>query len=76
MDGSVLYETIVTPPITVGGFPAKVLFPGITPGFTGEYQIDFQVPQGITGDDVPVVFCFGKSATDTRSMSIQAAAQE
>ena len=73
-DGSVLYETVVTPTITVGGLPAKVLFSGITPGFTGEYQIDFQVPDGITGDDVPVVFGMGSSPTDTRTMSIQAPA--
>jgi hypothetical protein len=73
-DGSVLYETVVTPTITVGGFPAKVPFSGITPGFTGEYQIDFQVPDGISGDDVPVVFSVGSSPTDTRTMSIQAPA--
>ncbi|HTS49745.1 MAG TPA: IPT/TIG domain-containing protein [Bryobacteraceae bacterium] len=72
-DGSVLYETVVTPTITVGGFPAKVLFSGITPGFTGEYQIDFQVPDGVTGDDVPVVFSMGSSPIDTRTMSIQPA---
>lgn len=73
-DGSVLYETVVTPTITVGGLPAKILFSGITPGFTGEYQVDFQVPDGITGDDVPVVFSMGNSPTDTRTMSIQAPA--
>jgi len=72
-DGSVLYETVVTPTVTVGGFPAKILFSGITPGFTGEYQIDFQVPDGITGDDVTVVFSVGSSPTDTRTMSIQPA---
>ena len=73
-DGSVLYETVVTPTITVGGLPAKVLFSGITPGLTGEYQIDFQVPDGMTGDDIPVVFGMGSSPTDTRTMSIQTGA--
>ena len=72
-DGSVLYETVTTPTITVGGLAAKVLFSGITPGLTGEYQIDFQVPDGVTGDDVPVVFSMGSSPTDTRTMSIQPA---
>ncbi len=70
-DGSVLYETVTTPTITVGGLPAKILFSGITPGLTGEYQIDFTVPAGITGDDVPVVFSMGSSPTDTRTVSIQ-----
>jgi uncharacterized protein (TIGR03437 family) len=69
--GSPLYETVTTPTITVGGLPAKILFSGIPPGFTGEYQIDFEVPTGVTGDDVPVVFSMGSSPTDTRTMSIQ-----
>ncbi|HUJ50297.1 MAG TPA: IPT/TIG domain-containing protein [Bryobacteraceae bacterium] len=73
-DGSVLYETVTTPTVMVGGFPAKVLFSGIPPGLTGEYQIDFEVPTGVTGDDVPVVFSMGSSPTDTRTMSIQAPA--
>ena len=74
-DGSVLYETVATPTLTVGGFPAKILFSGLAPGFPGEYQIDFQVPTGVTGDDVPVVIGISGSATDTRTMSIQPKAQ-
>ncbi len=74
ISGNPLYETVTTPTITVGGLPAKILFSGIPPGLTGEYQIDFQVPAGITGDDVPVVFSMGSSPTDTRTMSIQVAA--
>jgi uncharacterized protein (TIGR03437 family) len=70
-DGSTLYETVTTPTVMVGGFPAKVLFSGITPGLTGEYQIDFQVPGGVTGDDVPVILSVGSSPTDTHTMSIQ-----
>ncbi len=74
-DGSVLYETVATPTLMVGGFPAKVLFSGLAPGFPGEYQIDFQVPTGVTGDDVPVVLSISGSPTDTRTMSIQPKAQ-
>ena len=40
-----------------------------SPGF---YQIDFQVPAGVTGDDVPVVLSIAGSPTDTRTMSIRA----
>jgi len=68
--GNPLYETVVTPTIMVGGFPATILFSGIAPGFN-EYQIDFQAPTGVTGDDVPVVLSVGSSPTDTRTMSIQ-----
>jgi uncharacterized protein (TIGR03437 family) len=70
-DGSVLYETVATPTVTVGGLPVTVLFSGMAPGFAGLYQIDFQVPTGVTGDDVPVAVSISGSATDTRTVSIQ-----
>ena len=70
-DGSVLYETVATPSVTVGGFPVTPLFSGFAPGFAGLYQIDFQVPAGVTGDDVPVTVSISGSAADTRTISIQ-----
>jgi uncharacterized protein (TIGR03437 family) len=69
-DGSVLYETVVTPTVTVGGLTANVLFSGVAPGFAGLYQIDFQVPAGVAGDDVPVAVTVGNSPTDTRTVAI------
>jgi uncharacterized protein (TIGR03437 family) len=70
VDGSVLYETVAPTTVTVGGLPALVLFSGIVPGNAGEYQIDFQVPTGVTGDDVPVAVTIGGN-TDTRTISVQ-----
>ena len=69
-DGSVLYKTVATPTVTVGGLTANVLFSGVAPGFAGLYQIDFQVPAGVTGDDVPVAVTVGNSPTDTRTVAI------
>jgi uncharacterized protein (TIGR03437 family) len=69
-NGSVLYKTVATPTVTVGGIPVPVLFSGISPGFAGLYQINFQVPKGATGDDVPVTVSVGGSPTDTRTVSI------
>ena len=49
-------NTINTPTVTIGGKPATVTFSGLAPGYTGLYQIDAQVPGGITpGNQVPVV---------------------
>ena len=72
VDGSVLYKTVQTPAVTVGGFPAMVVFSGIAPGFPGEYQIDFQVPGGVSGDDVPITVSIAGSPTDTRTIAIRA----
>jgi len=70
-DAMPLYKTVDTPTVTVGGLPAKVVFSGLTPGFAGLYQIDFQVPAGVTGDDVPVAVSISGSPADTRTVSIQ-----
>jgi uncharacterized protein (TIGR03437 family) len=69
-DGSVIYQTVATPIVTVAGTPATVLFSGLSPGFAGLYQIDFQVPMGVTGNDLPLVLTMG-NATDTRTISVQ-----
>lgn len=69
-DGSVLYKTVATPTITVGGVPAMVVFSGIAPGFPGLYQVDFQVPGGISGDDLAVVLAMPGGGTDTATVSV------
>lgn len=53
---TVLTTTINPVTALIGGKPAKVLFSGLTAGFTGLYQINAIVPDGVTpGDAVPVV---------------------
>ncbi len=71
-DGSVLYKTVAMPVVTVGGVPATILYSGLAPGFPGEYQVDIQVPAGVTpGDDVPVTITMPGSITDTVTISVQ-----
>jgi uncharacterized protein (TIGR03437 family) len=69
-DGSVLYKTVETPTVMVGSLPANVVFSGIAPGFPGLYQVDFQVPAGISGDDVPLVLGAG-GKSDSRTVAIK-----
>lgn len=70
-DGSVLYETPTQPTVTIGGISAKILFSGLAPGYAGEYQIDVQVPAGVTnGDNVPIVVTM-LGASDTANISVQ-----
>ena len=49
-----LSKVINQPTVTVDSLPSNVLFAGLTPGFVGLYQIDFQVPMGVTAGEVTV----------------------
>jgi uncharacterized protein (TIGR03437 family) len=70
-NGSILYETIAKPTVTVGGVTATVEFSGIAPGTAGEYQVNFQVPQGVPqGDAVPLTISMPGSTTGTATLSI------
>jgi uncharacterized protein (TIGR03437 family) len=71
VDGSVLYETVTTPTVTVGGLSAPVTFSGIAPGTAAEYQINTMIPPGApSGDAVPLVVTFGPSS-DTATIAVQ-----
>jgi uncharacterized protein (TIGR03437 family) len=70
-DGSVIYETVQTPTVTIGGVSATVAFSGIAPGTAAEYQINTTIPTGVaSGDSVPVVITFGNSS-DTVTIAVQ-----
>ncbi|HEV8145506.1 MAG TPA: hypothetical protein VGP79_03960, partial [Bryobacteraceae bacterium] len=62
-----------TASVTIGGVPAKVEFAGLTPGFSGLYQVNVTVPTGITpGNQVPVtVSVNGRAGAGNIFMAIQ-----
>jgi len=43
------------PTLLVNGAPAPLLFAGLTPGLVGLYQLNFQVPAGLTAGDLTIV---------------------
>jgi uncharacterized protein (TIGR03437 family) len=51
---STLAKVTHTPTVTVDSLPASVDFAGLTPGFVGLYQINFQVPAGAHSGEVEV----------------------
>jgi uncharacterized protein (TIGR03437 family) len=57
---SPISQAIDTVKVTIGGVDAPVFFAGLTPGFTGLYQVNAYVPTGVTpGDNVPLVITEG-----------------
>ena len=70
-DGSVLYRTVATPVVKVGGIQAEVSFSGIAPGNAGQYQINIAIPDGVeAGDDVPVTVTMPDGSTDTVTIAV------
>jgi uncharacterized protein (TIGR03437 family) len=48
-------QTNTTPVVTIGGGNAPISFSGLAPGFVGLYQVNAQVPSGLTSGNQPVV---------------------
>lgn len=46
--GSPLYQTVAPVEATIGGIAAQVTFAGLTPTLAGLYQVNVQVPTGVT----------------------------
>jgi uncharacterized protein (TIGR03437 family) len=70
-NASVLYRTLETPEVTIGGVPAVVDFSGMAPGFAGLYQVNVKVPDDAPGgDDVPLKITIG-GASDTATIAIR-----
>ena len=56
--------TAVTPTVEFGGAPGEVIFSGLTPGFTGLYQINVRLPLNAPkGLQVPLTVDTGASTT-------------
>jgi len=54
-----LATTKTTPVVTIGGQPATVVFSGLAPGIVGEYQVNVQVPAGISAGNQPITIAIG-----------------
>ncbi len=67
-----LSTTLLTPALTIGGIAANVIFSGLTPGLSGLYRVNAQVPAGTpNGDDISVVLSVGGAISNTVITSVQ-----
>jgi uncharacterized protein (TIGR03437 family) len=67
-----LRNTVNIPTILIGGHTAQLLFSGLSPSFTGVNQINAIVPDGVTGDAIPIqVQIDGATTSDQVTIAIQ-----
>jgi uncharacterized protein (TIGR03437 family) len=52
-------QTLVPATVTIGRSSAPVAYAGLAPGFVGLYQVNAQVPSGLSGGNQPVVITMG-----------------
>jgi uncharacterized protein (TIGR03437 family) len=54
------------PVLTINGAPSPLLFAGLTPGLVGLYQMNFQVPAGLSAGNITIaVIQDGQSSNQT-----------
>jgi len=64
--------TLNQPTVMIGGVNAPVQFSGLAPGFVGLYQINAQVPPGITpGNQVPVILSIAGQTSPAVTIAVK-----
>jgi uncharacterized protein (TIGR03437 family) len=67
-----LSTTLDSVQVTIGGVQVPPFFAGLTPGFTGLYQVNVIVPAGLTpGDNVPLVISQAGRSSPPVSLSVR-----
>ena len=65
-----LARVTVTPTLTIGGQNASIVYAGLTPGFAGLYQINFQVPDGLKSGDLDLVVMQSGQSSNTTQLRV------
>jgi beta-glucosidase len=69
---SPLAVSAITPTVSIGGAPARVLFAGAVPGMVGEYQVNVLTPAAsATGNAVPVTVSVGGFTSNAATIAVQ-----
>jgi len=65
-----LARVTAQPTVTVDGRKAGVAFAGLTPGYSGLYQIDFTVPSGANSGDLDLIVSQNGIASNTTKLPV------
>ena len=65
-----LNQTVSTPVVTIANQPATVSFSGLAPGFVGLYQVNAQVPAGLSGN-VSLQIQINEQSSNTATIAVR-----
>ena len=68
---SPLAHPLIAPVLTLNGTSVPVYFGGLTPGFVGLYQMNFQVPVGETSGNLQLVVSQAGAASNSTTLPVQ-----
>jgi uncharacterized protein (TIGR03437 family) len=72
--GNPLARSLVDPLVNIGGFIAPVAFSGLAPGYVGLYQVNAQVPAGVTpGPAVEMFMTIGGIKSNIATIAVDPA---
>ncbi len=63
-------QTVSTPTVMVGGLPAAIIYSGLAPLLVGVYQINFQVPFGVTAGSQPLEIILDGAKSNVAQIAI------
>ena len=63
--------TLDTPKVMIGGTNAMVSFSGLAPGFVGLYQVNAEVPAGLSASNQPVVITMAGASSNSVLLPVQ-----
>jgi uncharacterized protein (TIGR03437 family) len=63
--------TVATATVTIGGIAAAVAYAGLAPGYVGLYQINAQVPTGLSSGNQPVVITIRGAQSTIAMLPVQ-----
>jgi uncharacterized protein (TIGR03437 family) len=64
-------NTVATTTATIGGSSAPVSFSGLASGFVGLYQVNVQVPTGLTSGTQPLVLTVSGASSKTVLLQVK-----
>jgi uncharacterized protein (TIGR03437 family) len=65
--GTSISSTTTTPVVTIGGQTAQVLFSGLAPGFVGLYQVNVNVPSGLSAGNQAITIAIGGNTSPAQT---------